>query len=74
MSTLMLRCFNYLQHVRLRPLKRSKVREYGLAINRLLGIEDDSHVSDALYGVYGNALTVEQMDDLLLREGIGVEG
>lgn len=51
-----------------------KAREYGLSINRLLGTDDDSHVSDALYGAYGAALTVEQMDELLLREGIGVDG
>ena len=51
-----------------------KVREYGLAINRLLGTEDGSHISDALYGVYGAALSVDEMDQLLLREGIAVDG
>lgn len=51
-----------------------KVREYGLAIARLLGTDpNSSHVSDALYSVYGEAMTVAQMDDLLLRQGIGVE-
>ena len=51
------------------------VRAYGLAISRLLGIDDaGTNVTDAIYGVYGRALTVEQMYDLLRGDGISVDG
>lgn len=49
-----------------------ETRKIELAIHAMLGTEDGSHISDAIYSRYNPNDTVAELDAVLKREGIEV--
>lgn len=49
-----------------------ETRKIEQTIQRLISGEDGDHVSDAIYGLYEPPTKIVELDDILLKMGIGV--